>query len=473
MRAEGLLEARKPVGAQGQPGSHRVAAEAFDQPRFGDVDRGQRVAHVESRDRPRRPPQHPAVRPRRRERNHRPVQPFLEPGRHQANHARMPVRIEQAPGDLGRAGTVGHARGHRGLGLVDHRRLHGAALGVDRIQRPGQLPRPRRVVAQQAFDAQRHVFQAAGRVEPRRHRVADVRGRQGTRVPPRHLDQRLQPRRAPPGTQPPQPGRDQRAVAHVQRDQVGDGAHRHQVQQHGQVRLTVAKGTAAPEQRPQRQKHVEHHPHPGQRLGGKAAAGLVGVDDGVGVRELFAGQVMVGHHHLPAAGARGGDAGMAGDPMVDGQQQVRRQRRNLLHQRRRQAVAVHHAVGHRVDHVAGAEHPQPAHRHRAGGGAVAVEVGDHQDPVAVGDGLGQQPCRRLDAAHAGRRRQPGQPGPGLRGVGRAARGVHPAQQRRHAVGPVAGHLDRRAATDAAQRGHCASVSRGRRQKRQRWPRESR
>ena len=55
------------------------------------------------------------------------------------------------------------------------------------------------------------------------------------------------------------------------------------------------------------------------------------------------------------------------------------ERGEILDQAGRQAVAVHHAVRHRMRDAARAEQAQPAHADGAGGGAVAVEVADHDD----------------------------------------------------------------------------------------------
>jgi hypothetical protein len=50
----------------------------------------------------------------------------------------------------------------------------------------------------------------------------------------------------------------------------------------------------------QRQQHVEHHADAGDRLALEVAARLVRVDDHAPVRQLRAGQVVVGHQHLQA-----------------------------------------------------------------------------------------------------------------------------------------------------------------------------
>ena len=98
----------------------------------------------------------------------------------------------------------------------------------------------------------------------------------------------------------------------------------------------------------QGQQHVEHHADASEHLAGEGVAAQVRIDDGIGRRQRLAGQVVVGDQHLPTARLGRGDAGMAGDAVVDGDQQVRLQRGQVLDQARRQAVAVDDAIGHRV-----------------------------------------------------------------------------------------------------------------------------
>src|SRR3546814_5376713 len=71
-------------------------------------------------------------------------------------------------------------RSERRLRLPDHLLLHRAALGVDAIEYGGQFARLRGVVAEQAFDAQRHVLEPAGGIEARRNGEADVRSEEHT-----------------------------------------------------------------------------------------------------------------------------------------------------------------------------------------------------------------------------------------------------------------------------------------------------
>ena len=80
---------------------------------------------------------------------------------------------------------------------------------------------------------------------------------------------------------------------------------------------------------------------------------------------------------MPARG-RGGDALVARDAVVDGDDQARRLRARELDDLGRQAVAVLEAVRHEVVDVR-AHRAQAAHADRAGGRAVGVVVGDDDD----------------------------------------------------------------------------------------------
>ena len=189
--------------------------------------------------------------------------------------------------------------------------------------------------------------------------------------------------------------RDQAAVVGVEPDHVGDGAERNQRQQRVELGLTCAAEHAAfPQLGAQRQQHVEHHADASHGLAFEVAAGLVGVDDHVGVRQhhlpaLQRGQVVVGHQHLHAQlfGAR--HAVQAGDAVIDGDQKVATDRFDALGNRRGQAVAIDDAVGHQITNSRGTEQAQAAQRDGAGGGTVAVVVGDDADSPVCCDGVGQ------------------------------------------------------------------------------------
>src|SRR5207302_10818220 len=51
---------------------------------------------------------------------------------------------------------------------------------------------------------------------------------------------------------------------------------------------------------PQGKHHVEHHADAREALARKRAAGLIGIDDGSGARQLRTGQMVIGDDHLDA-----------------------------------------------------------------------------------------------------------------------------------------------------------------------------
>ncbi len=260
---------------------------------------------------------------------------------------------------------------------------------------------------------------------------------------PRHLQHRAQPRPRPPGADARQALVHQDAVVGIQRHHVGHAAQGHQVEQLAQVRFSDTR-SGEPAQlaqpRAQGQQHVEHHPDPGQCLAGERAARLVGIDDGVGRRQLRARQVVVGDQHLEPGRLGRGHAVDAGDAVVDGDQQLGLALQGHGDDFRGQAVAVLEAVGHQVIDMRRAEHAQAEHADRAGGGAVGIEVADDEDALALLQGLHQQVHRGVDTLQLLIRNQPRQALVQLGGGLHATRRVQAGQQGRQVtqVGQLGG-----------------------------------
>lgn len=131
------------------------------------------------------------------------------------------------------------------------------------------------------------------------------------------------------------------------------------------------------------------HPDPGQGLAGEGVFGQVRVDDRIGRRRHLARQMVIGDQHRPAARFGCGDASVTGDAVIDGDQHIRLQPRQFVDQRRRQAIAMHHAIGHGVVHIQRTEHAQAAHTDGTGGGTIAVEIAHHQNAPLLRDRVGQ------------------------------------------------------------------------------------
>jgi hypothetical protein len=258
------------------------------------------------------------------------------------------------------------------------------------------------VVGDQAFDPERHVFQAAGGVQARAQREAEVEGRGAARFAASHAEQRGDAGMHAAGAHALQALRHQDAVVGVELDHVGHRAQRDQVEQRVQLRLVGGVEHAAAAQfGAQGQQHVEHDAHAGQVLAREAAGGLVRIHDHARARQRVAGQVVVGDHDLDAAFARRLDAVDAGDAVVHGDDDVGRFfARGQGDDFRRQAVAVFEAVRHDVVD-ARAHRAQAAQRGGAGGGAVAVVVGDDGHLLAGG---WRRPGRRLRRRSAAGRR---------------------------------------------------------------------
>jgi hypothetical protein len=200
--------------------------------------------------------------------------------------------------------------------------------------------------------------------------------------------------------------RDEDAVVGIELDDVGHRAQRDQVEKAVELGLRLCIEYAAPAQfGAQGQQHVEHHAHAGQVLAREAAFGLVRIDNHARRRQHITRQVMVGDDDVDAQPIRREHAVDAGDAIVDRDDDVGRLfARGERHDFRREAVAVFKAV--RDDVVDLRSHgAQAAQRDGAGGGAVAIVVGDDRHALAGADGVSQERGGGIDVLQAGRRRQ--------------------------------------------------------------------
>ena len=157
----------------------------------------------------------------------------------------MPLRIEQTWRQ--RHGALDVDTRQRRLRFVHHLLLHAAAFGVDAVEHARHLIGLAGVVGQQARDAERHVLQPSRGVQARGDRKADVRGRESCRVTPRHAHQRLQARTGLACAQATQARADEGAVVGVQRDEIGDRAHRDKIQQGRKVGFGAIESPPLPQ----------------------------------------------------------------------------------------------------------------------------------------------------------------------------------------------------------------------------------
>ena len=189
--------------------------------------------------------------------------------------------------------------------------------------------------------------------------------------------------------------------------------------------------------RPQRQQHIKHHPHPGNRLALKLATRLAWVDDHIGIRQNHlaiddGGQVVIRHQHLQTQGTCRGHAFHAGDAVVHGDEHIGRAVFDALGNRRGQAVTIDHPVWHDVSDVLGAQQAQSSNAHRTGGGPVAVVIGDDAELFICGDCVSQQHGRFCRSLHRGGRQQQSQAVVQFGFSNHPARRVQLRQQRVHA-----------------------------------------
>ena len=93
--------------------------------------------------------------------------------------------------------------------------------------------------------------------------------------------------------------------------------------------------------------------------------------------------MVIGHQHIEPGLFRRGNPLDAGNAVVHGDQQLRLALQGHRDDFRGQAVAVLEAVGHQIINMGGAEHAQPQHTDRTGGGAIGIEVADDEDALAL------------------------------------------------------------------------------------------
>ena len=148
---------------------------------------------------------------------------------------------------------------HRSDRLLLHTAFDHATLFVELVEARGECRGFGGRISDQATDADRHVIEAPGGIQPWSGGETEVSGDQpGERTTP-DLEQRTQTRGAATGTDALQALRDQHPVVMVERYDIGDGAERHQVQPgRGRWQGWITQRTV------QRGHHVERDAHTGE-----------------------------------------------------------------------------------------------------------------------------------------------------------------------------------------------------------------
>ena len=388
---EGGAERVHAVARDRQPGGGPVAAVAQQ---VGAC-RVQPAEQVERRDRAARAGALVAVE---RDQHGRAVVALGDPRGDDADHAGMPaVGREDVRRRLRSA--VPRGRDLR-LGLEQDPRLDVAPLDVDRVELGRDRAGPLQVRGEQQLEAGIRAVQPPGRVDARREPEPDGAGVHPARVDARDVHQRLEPRLAG-RCEHAQPGAHQPAVLADQRDAVGDGGERDQVE------VGVGGFRVLPGRLQQRPRELMRDAGGAQLRARVAADGRVH-DRRVRQPPVGARRVMVGHDHVHARRPRRRDLVDRRDRAVDGDQQPGAARREPLDGRGRQAVAVVDPAR-QVPVDVGADRPQRAHQDGGGADAVDVVVPVHGDARAAGDVLEDprrtvaQPSERVErVAHVGR-----------------------------------------------------------------------
>jgi hypothetical protein len=282
----------------------------------------------------------------------------------------VPVRAPQDIGGL--LPQLGDLR----LGGEQDPLLDVAALAVQAVELLGDRLGTRRVLGQQELQARVRALQPARGVDPRRQAEADRARVQRARVGLCDAQQRAQPR-PPCAGERRQPGAHEPAVLAAQRDAVGDG------RQRDEVEVLVGARRVRPRGLEQR----------GRQLVGDAGRAEVGTrvaaerrmdQRRAGQRAVGARGVMVGDDDVEAGRPGPRDLLDGGHAAVHGQQQPGAARGQPVDGGRAEAVAVLRPAREVPVH-GGAEVAQHADEDRRRGDAVDVVVAVDRDPRAGAD----------------------------------------------------------------------------------------
>ncbi len=178
----------------------------------------------------------------------------------------------------------------------------------------------------------------------------------------------------------------------VQRHNISHSTERHEVQQAPQVGFGIRQAIGFPELLAQRCEHVKHDANTGRVLAQERTTRLVWIDDGIGIRKLFAGQVVIGHHHFHAKFLGRANAFNRGYAVINGDHQVRELTlvAQAFNNTRRQAVAICKPAGHAKVDTLQTQHGESKHGNGCTGSTIGVEIAEHKHPLLLIDSLGKK-----------------------------------------------------------------------------------
>jgi hypothetical protein len=266
--------------------------------------------------------------------------------------------------------------------LLAHPGLDVAAFLVDRVERPGMTASDDRIVGQQAFDAYRHIFEPACRIDARPDRKPEVSAYSSRRLAAGLRQQCLYARDGAACTNTFEALLDENAVVVVQRHDVGNGAQGDEVQVL-RCGFRSAGDTLAIEPAAERRHQVKSDADTSQVAARELTARQIRIDDDIGCGQFCCRQVMIRDEHLDATVTGFADACNTRNSVIDRDNQLWRHPGGDLDDFGREAIAEFKTIGHQVLNIGEAEIAQTPQDQRRTRGAVDIEVTDDDDAVVL------------------------------------------------------------------------------------------
>ena len=312
------------------------------------------VAQVQSRYGSTRTFQLTAINPGKRDRWS--MGPLPHSGSNNADHTFVPGITKQA--DTSRLFCLNIKVLHLCHGVITHVGFDLTTFEVELIeakrQFTGSFGR-----GQQALNTERHILQAACRIQTRGYRECEVAGRQRLRVDARNLQQCQDAGSHPAGTDAPNALSDKTSIVVIKRHHISDSAQCHQVEPVRQIGfLPGFKPASFTQLNPHQGQQVEGDADTSQSLAGKVAAGLVRIDNRSCSRQLIARQVMVSDDDFNTERVGPRHASNTGNSVIHRHNNVRLKSHGDINDFRRETVAKAKPIGYQVVYVRRTHRPQ-------------------------------------------------------------------------------------------------------------------